>query len=88
MTKKHIKTLKEDAQYLEEFYVWNKERHPEWDGTYVLELVEEKRSIAETRFSHSVLDILFCRPSAAACICQSVKDGIFFDKVSSSVNVL
>lgn len=47
MTKKHIKTLKEDAQYLEEFYVWNKERHPEWDGTYVLELVEEKRSIAE-----------------------------------------
>lgn len=49
MTKKHIKTLKEDAQYLEEFYVWNKERHPEWDGTYVLELVEEKRSIAETQ---------------------------------------
>ena len=49
MTKKHIKTLKEDAQYLKEFYVWNKERHPEWDGTYVLELVEEKRSIAETQ---------------------------------------
>ena len=43
MTEKQLKELEEDAQYLEEFYHWNKARHPEWDGEYVLEIVKTKR---------------------------------------------
>ena len=43
MTEKQLKELEEDAQYLEEFYCWNKARHPEWDGGYVLEIVKTKR---------------------------------------------
>ena len=43
MTEKQLKELEEDAQYLEEFYYWNKARHPEWDGEYVLEIVKTKR---------------------------------------------
>lgn len=35
-----------DAQYLREFYDWNKARHPEWDGTYVLEIAKKREERA------------------------------------------
>lgn len=47
MTEKQLKALEEDANYLEEFYHWNKARHPEWDGEYVLEIVKTKREQAK-----------------------------------------
>lgn len=40
------KDLRADAQYLREFYEWNKKRHPEWNGEYVLKIAEEKETKA------------------------------------------
>ena len=42
----NIKDLRADAQYLREFYEWNKKRHPEWDGEYVLKIAREKEAKA------------------------------------------
>lgn len=41
-----FETVMADAQYLREFYDWNKARHPEWDGTYVLEIAKKKEERA------------------------------------------
>ena len=42
----NIKDLRADAQYLREFYEWNKKRHPEWDGEYILKIAEGKEAKA------------------------------------------
>lgn len=41
-----FETTMADAQYLREFYDWNKARHPEWDGTYVLEIAKKREERA------------------------------------------